>query len=155
MCVCAQVCGCVPGCGWGEQGGGHRGGDKVLLTSSAVSQGRTGELCLTLMISSTRACMGRRRTTMRSPRWTARSSLRWAVSFPAPARHPRMEPPGTTTGLPGLCWGDTSTSRLAAGPCILWLGGFAALLLAPRQGTHSPSQHCHARCAVLVLHPPH
>uniref|UniRef100_A0A8C4URB0 BPTI/Kunitz inhibitor domain-containing protein n=1 Tax=Falco tinnunculus TaxID=100819 RepID=A0A8C4URB0_FALTI len=53
--------------------------------------GKTGRLCLTQMTSSMRACMERKRTMMRSWRWTAWSSPQWMVSLPVPTCLPLDE----------------------------------------------------------------
>lgn len=67
---------------------------------------------------------------------------------------PRMEPLGVTTWLPGLCWGDASTCRLAGCPHALWLGGFAALSLAPKQVACSSSRHCAAQAVQTLCSAP-
>ena len=70
----------------------------------------------------------------------------------------RMGPRGVTTGLPGLCWSDASTSHLAAGPRSLWLGGFG--ICSPLDGTRTGCAFpitalCRTHRADLTLHPPH
>lgn len=152
-----RACRCTQSrsCAWGEQHGGDGGEGKGKAAHMChYLPGQNGQVMLDTDDLEYESVYGEDDDYDEDSEMDSSEQPMMDGELPCAHLAPRMEPLGATTWLPGLCWGDASTSLLAACPHALWLGGFAALSLAPKQAACSSSHHCAAQAVQTVCSVP-